>query len=136
MSGQWNLVFNENTGVPVTFGVTMRPSVMSDDFDHEVRGKCCRAGFALLTRMQTHPDYVDEHPFVLDHGPNISNLERPLLTLKIVEGNGETTLTLGVPTLTFSIEVSLSFPRLVPYFGFVINSRHTFTLLKSRRRSM
>lgn len=38
VSGQWSLVFNENAGVPVTFGTTARPSVMSDEFDHEVRG--------------------------------------------------------------------------------------------------
>ena len=36
--GQWSLVFNENAGVPVTFGTTTRPSIMSDGFDHEVGG--------------------------------------------------------------------------------------------------
>jgi hypothetical protein len=38
ISGQWSLVFIENAGVPVSFGVTTRPSIMSDDFDHQVRG--------------------------------------------------------------------------------------------------
>lgn len=38
VSDQWNLVFLENPGVPVSFGVTTRPSIMSDDFDHQVRG--------------------------------------------------------------------------------------------------
>lgn len=38
VSGQWSLIFNENSGVLVTFGTTTRPSIMSDEFDHEVRG--------------------------------------------------------------------------------------------------
>ncbi|KAF8550951.1 hypothetical protein OG21DRAFT_353811 [Imleria badia] len=77
VSGRWKLAFNENAGIPITFGVTTRPSIMSDDFDHE-----------------KHPDYVDGHPLVLDRDLNASG-EHPLLTLKVVEGNGETTLTLG-----------------------------------------
>ena len=50
----------------------------------------------MITCAQRHPDYDDEHPFVLARDQNTST-EQPLLTLKVVEGNGETTLTLGAP---------------------------------------
>lgn len=72
---------------------------------------------------------------MLDRDRNTS-IEQPLLTLKVVEGNGETTLTLGAPASTFPTIRPESdirrVARLVPHFGSVINVHHRFILLKSQ----
>lgn len=99
-TGRWAISFSENDGVPLTVGTTTLPSIMSADFNHQVRSDAARRFvLSLLIPVQKHPDYVNEHPYMLSQDPMTLG-KQPLITLKVVTGTSarETTLTLGNAT--------------------------------------
>lgn len=41
--GRWAISFSENDGVPFTVGTTVLPSIMSEDFNHQVHDDAARS---------------------------------------------------------------------------------------------